>query len=175
VITIGSLSKGGWGGLRVGWVRADRSIVMRLASAKAIDDHGSSILSQAVAIRVLGDAAMHAERAERESQVRRDVAAAAIREQLPDWDVAPSRGGLSLWVRLPGADAETFSRLAARRGVIVRPGPVASPQGAFRDHIRIAVGEEPSRLVEGIRRLADAWSEYKRQRRPSFGSVAISV
>jgi DNA-binding transcriptional MocR family regulator len=175
VVTIGSLSKGGWGGLRIGWVRADRAVVMRLAAAKAIDDHGSSILSQAVAIRVLADAAAHAERAERESLLRREAAAAAIREQLPDWRVTPSRGGLSLWVRLPSGDAESFSRVAAGHGVIVRPGPVASPQGAFRDHIRVAVGEEPERLVEGIRRLAIAWSVYRRERRPSFGSVAISV
>jgi hypothetical protein len=52
---------------------------------------------------------------------------------------------------------------------------VASPQGGFRDYLRIAVGEDPDRLLEGVRRLAVAWSEYTLVRRPSVGSVAISV
>jgi DNA-binding transcriptional MocR family regulator len=175
VITIGSLSKGGWGGLRIGWIRADRRLVMRLAAAKVVDDHGSSILSQAVAIRVLADVALHAERAERESRLRREIALTEIRRQLPDWVVAQPRGGLALWARLPGGDGEAFARVAAGLGVVVRPGPMASPHGGFRDHVRIAVGEHPDRLAEGIRRLAVAWSDYTLGRRPSIGSVAISV
>jgi DNA-binding transcriptional MocR family regulator len=148
---------------------------MRLASAKAIDDHGSSILPQAVAVRVLADAATHADRAERESAARRALALKAIHELLPGWEVVPPLGGLSLWARLPRGDGESFSRLAAGHGVIVRPGPVASPQGGFRDYLRIAVGEDPERLSEGIRRLAAAWSAYVPGGRPAVQSVAISV
>ncbi len=99
------------------------------------------------------------ERAERESKLRREVAAAALREYLPDWRWTMPQGGLSFWVTLPDGDAVTLSRVAAEHGVLVRPGPAASPQGGFRDHLRIAVGEEPDRLREGIRRLADAWQE----------------
>jgi DNA-binding transcriptional MocR family regulator len=175
VVTIGSLSKGGWGGLRIGWVRADRKLIMRLAAAKAIADHGSSILPQAVAVRVLANVATLAERAERESSVRRELALEAIRQRLPDWEVTPPQGGLSLWVRLPRGDGESFARLAAAHGVIVRPGPAASPQGGFRDYVRIAVGEDRDRLSEGIRRLATAWSEYVPGGRSTVASVAISV
>ena len=53
-----------------------------------------------------------------------------------------------------------FSRLAATLGVVVRPGPLASPDGGFRDHIRIAYGSEPDRLVDGVERLAAAWAAY---------------
>ena len=45
--------------------------------------------------------------------------------------------------------------------MIVRPGPLASPDGGFRDHIRIAYGADPERLVEGVDRLAAAWAELR--------------
>ena len=85
------------------------------------------------------------------------------------------KGGLSLWVELPDADAVQFSRLAARHGVIVRPGPLASPDGGFRDHIRIAYGAEPDRLVEGVERLAAAWAEYTPSAPVPRPSLAVSV
>jgi hypothetical protein len=59
--------------------------------------------------------------------------------------------------------------------VIVRPGPLASPDGAFRDHIRIACGADLDRLAEGVARLAAAWSAYAPGRRPGRPSLAISV
>ena len=41
VVTVGSLSKTYWGGLRTGWVRAPAGIIARLAAAKAAADLGS--------------------------------------------------------------------------------------------------------------------------------------
>ncbi len=161
VITIGSLSKGGWGGLRIGWIRAEPRIITRLAARKATFDHGSPTLPQAIAVRMLARGDEFGERAERESKLRREVAAAALREFLPDWRWIMPPGGLSFWVTLPDGDAVALSRVAAEHGVLVRPGPAASPQGGFRDHLRIAVGEEPDRLREGIRRLAEAWQECR--------------
>jgi DNA-binding transcriptional MocR family regulator len=174
VVTIGSLSKGAWGGLRVGWVRASRPIVTRLAAARTVADHGSPVLSQLVAVRVLEAVEHFDQRAERESAVRRHVALAELRRLLPEWHVSPPRGGLSLWVRLPEGDASAFATVAASHGVIVRPGPVASPRDGFRDHLRIAVGEDPDRLREGIRRLAAAWEAFEPERRRS-PTLAVSV
>ena len=113
------------------------------------------------------------ERAERESNLRRGVAAEALREFLPDWRWTMPQGGLSFWVLLPDGDAVAFSRVAAEHGVLVRSGPAASPQGGFRDHLRIAVGEEPERLREGIRRLADAWQECSPSAEPADGLRAV--
>ena len=171
VITIGSLSKGGWGGLRIGWIRAEQRLITRLAARKATFDHGSPTLTQAIAVRMLARGDEFGERAERESNLRRGVAAEALREFLPDWRWTMPQGGLSFWVLLPDGDAVAFSRVAAEHGVLVRSGPAASPQGGFRDHLRIAVGEEPERLREGIRRLADAWQECS----PSAGRRMDSV
>ena len=85
-------------------------------------------------------------------------------------------GGLALWVRLPDADAVAFSRLAAEHGVIVRPGPLASPVGGYRDHIRIAYGTTPDQLVEGVERLADGLGRVRAGRPPrARPNLAISV
>ncbi len=176
VITIGSLSKLAWGGLRIGWIRAPRADIDRLVAGKIVADHATSLITQAIAAQVLdridevvaGTVAAAAE--------RRAIVTQALAERLPEWTWTMPKGGLSLWIRLPDADAVQFSRLAARHGVIVRPGPLASPDGGFRDHIRIAYGTDPERLVEGVERLAAAWAEYSpATRRIARPSLAISV
>jgi DNA-binding transcriptional MocR family regulator len=68
-----------------------------------------------------------------------------------------------------------FSRLAANHGVIVRPGPLASPDGGFRDHIRIAYGSPPDRLLEGVERLANAWAAYTPTQRTARPTISVSV
>ena len=176
VITLGSLGKIAWGGLRIGWIRAPRPDVDRLVAGKIVADHATSLITQAIAARVLErvDEVVAFTRAA--AAERRRIVTEALSAKLPDWDWEAPEGGLSLWVRLPDADAVQFSRLAARHGVIVRPGPLASPDGGFRDHIRIAYGAEPERLVEAVDRLANAWAEYApAARRIPRTSLAVSV
>ena len=175
VITVGSLSKLAWGGLRVGWVRASRPIVDRLVAGKIVADHSSSLVTQAIGARVFERLEEVAARSRQAGAERRGVLMAALAEKLPEWTWTEPKGGLSLWVRLPGADAVAFSRLAATLGVVVRPGPLASPDGGFRDHIRIAYGSEPDRLVDGVDRLAAAWAAYTPASRSSRPSLAVSV
>lgn len=175
VITVGSLSKLAWGGLRVGWVRAPRADIDRLVAGKIVADHSSSLISQAIGARIFERLDEVAARSRAASKERREVLTAALRERLPDWTWTEPLGGLSLWVRLPGADAVAFSRLAAGLGVVVRPGPLASPDGGFRDHIRIAYGSEPDRLVDGVERLAAAWAAYAPTTRATRQTLSVSV
>ena len=106
---------------------------------------------------------------------RRDLLVDRLAARLPQWTFEVPPGGLSLWVRIADADAVTFTRLAESYGVIVRAGPLTSPDGGFRDHIRIAYGAEPDDLVEGVERLAAAWAAYAPVARRSRSSVAVSV
>jgi DNA-binding transcriptional MocR family regulator len=175
VITVGSLSKIAWGGLRIGWIRAARSDIDRLVAGKIVADHSTSLITQAIAARVFERIDEAAARALRVSAEHRDALTAALSRRLPDWTWVEPRGGLALWVRLPDADAVAFSRLAAGHGVIVRPGPLASPDGGFRDHIRIAFGETPERLADGVDRLASAWATYTPAARTRRPSIAVSV
>lgn len=175
VITVGSLSKLAWGGLRIGWIRAPRADIDRLVAGKVVADHSTSLITQAIAARVFDHLDEVADHTRRVAGQRRDIVVERLRERLPDWTFQVPPGGLSLWVRLPGADAVAFTRLAVGYGVIVRAGPLASPDGGFRDHIRIAYGAEPADLVEGVERLAAAWAAYTPTARTARSSVSVSV
>jgi DNA-binding transcriptional MocR family regulator len=161
VVTIGSLSKVAWGGLRVGWIRAPRSHVARFAAAKAELDLGVSLLSQAVAVRLLGRIDELQAAAQHNAIERLDVIAGALTSRLPAWSWQRPKGGICLWVRLPGGDGTAFARLAMDYGVIVRAGTTLSVDGSFVDRIRIAFGEDPDRLREAVDRLAAAWAAFE--------------
>ena len=141
-------------------MRAPRADIDRLVAGKIVADHATSLITQAIAAQVLdridevvaGTVAAAAE--------RRAIVTQALAERLPSGRGRCRKAVCRCGSRLPDADAVQFSRLAARHGVIVRPGPLASPDGGFRDHIRIAYGTDPERLVEGVDRLAAAWAEY---------------
>ncbi len=159
-ITIGSLSKLLWGGLRIGWVRAPQPLAMRLGRLKASMDIGSSAVAQAVALRAL-DAydtivddlrARHAERA--------GVLCGLLAEQLPGWRFDPPAGGLSMWVELPSGSADAFAPHAAQHGVVFLPGGAASVDDAHPRHLRLSFALPPEQLVEGVRRLRAAWADY---------------
>ncbi len=175
VLTVGSLSKIAWGGLRVGWVRGSRSDIERLIAGKVVSDHGTSVITQAVAAHVFDRLTEAADDSLRRAGEQRELLLQLLRDHLPDWEWTAPRGGLSLWVRLPGADAVAFSRLAGQYGVVVRPGHLASPDGGFRDHIRIAYGATPDRLIEGVLRLAQAWAAYSPAARRGRPSLTFSV
>ena len=56
VITIGSMSKSFWGGLRIGWIRAERSTLATIAAVRPSIDMGTPILEQLAAARLLDKA-----------------------------------------------------------------------------------------------------------------------
>ncbi|MCW2757479.1 MAG: PLP-dependent aminotransferase family protein, partial [Nocardioidaceae bacterium] len=100
-VTVGSASKSFWGGLRIGWVRAPRERVAAVRSARLSLDLASAPFEQLVLLELMADEA--ALRAERRTSLGASRAAArqAIADLLPDWQLHPARGGLSLWCRLP--------------------------------------------------------------------------
>jgi len=160
VVTIGSLSKSAWAGLRVGWIRARPQLIGRLVMVKTAQDLGSSLPSQALARAVLDDFARIS--AIRAAQLRGclELAASLLRERLPDWRFTLPAGGQSLWLRLPGGDGESYAQAAHKRGVVVVPGSQLSPDGSFQDHIRLQFLQPHELIEEGIRRLARAWHDY---------------
>jgi DNA-binding transcriptional MocR family regulator len=171
ILTVGSLSKLFWGGLRIGWIRTSEEMLARIARLKIIADLGGSLLSQLAAVKLLG-------RAERVKQVRlRQVRerfaclTGLLSRHLPEWTWTPPAGGLSLWVKLPNGDAGEFSQVALRHGVSVVPGPLASPDGSFADYLRLPFVLGPEEMEEGIRRLARAWAAYS----PASGRERASL
>ncbi|MEV0971254.1 PLP-dependent aminotransferase family protein [Microtetraspora glauca] len=156
-VTVGSLSKVLWGGLRVGWLRAPEPLLARLAEAKQDTDLATSAVSQRLAAELLERNTIAPWRAELAG--RRDHLAAALAAALPEWTWEPPRGGLSLWVRLPCVDTDRFAALARRYGVAVAPGSLFSADGRHRDRLRLSFALPPPLLDQAVTGLGGAWRD----------------
>ena len=53
VVSIGSLSKSHWAGLRTGWIRADESLIQRFAAARTTMDLGGPVVEQLAAAHLV--------------------------------------------------------------------------------------------------------------------------
>jgi DNA-binding transcriptional MocR family regulator len=160
VITLGSLSKLIWPGLRIGWVRAPETIIERLVRIKSAIDLGGPLLTQAIAVRLLGEIEVVRKLRRQQLKPRRDILAALLCEHLPDWKFRVPSGGLFLWVKLPNGDARELAQTALRHGVVILPGPLMSGTGRYAGFLRIPFIAEPESLRTGIRRLEAAWRDY---------------
>jgi DNA-binding transcriptional MocR family regulator len=157
VITIGSASKSFWGGLRVGWLRADPATVATLTSVKGGEDLGTSVLAQLVTARLLPRIDLARDRRRAELRLARDTVTATVAELLPDWRFERPAGGASLWVRLPAPGATAFAQAADRAGVALLPGPTFSCADGLDDHLRISFAPPLPDVLSGLHRLAAAW------------------
>ena len=175
VLTIGSLSKTLWGGLRIGWIRAPEPVVQRLGRMKLVTDHGSSTVSQVLALRLLEGLDGILEERRALVRERRDLLGSLLAERVPDWTWDRPSGGLSLWVRLPFGSATAFAQVANRHGVTVVSGPMTSVDGNFQDRLRLPYVLAPDDMREGVERLAAAWTEYAPQATAAPRAVAVVV
>ncbi|GLY76468.1 PLP-dependent aminotransferase family protein [Actinoallomurus iriomotensis] len=158
VISIGSVSKLMWGGLRIGWIRAGQALVRRLAEARDAVDLASPVLEQLIVTELLGrvEPIVAARRAV--LRERREALVAALREELPDWAFTVPPGGLSLWVRLPGISSTALAAAAAPHGLHIVPGTAFGVDGILDDHLRVPYVLPPQELREAVTRLAAARS-----------------
>jgi DNA-binding transcriptional MocR family regulator len=175
VLTIGSMSKLFWGGLRVGWIRASEEVISRTAKLKIMADLGGSLLGQFAAVRLLGEASRVRQARRREIRERLDRLTKLFGKHLPDWSWAPPAGGLSLWVKLPHGDANEFAQVALRHGVSVVPGPLTSPDGSCADRLRVPYVLEAGPMTEGVERLARAWAAYSATSRRQRENLGVLV
>jgi DNA-binding transcriptional MocR family regulator len=155
VVTIGSMSKAAWGGLRIGWLRAAPRLIRELAAARADVDIAPPVLDQLLAVELLArwDEVVASRRAL--LRPRRDALLSAIADHAPAWTVRRPRGGLSAWVRLPSPMATRLSAAAGREGVLVTPGPSFSVDGTFEHHLRLPFTLPPEQLAAAVRTLAE--------------------
>jgi DNA-binding transcriptional MocR family regulator len=157
VLTIGSVSKSFWGGLRIGWIRAERSTLATIAAVRPSIDMGTAIVEQLAAARVFGKAdELLAERRDI-LRHRRELLRRLLREHLPDWSASESHGGMSLWVRLPAPTSSALSAAASRLGLIIPPGPRFGVDGTLERFIRVPYTLPDERLEEAVELLARAW------------------
>lgn len=175
ILTIGSLSKLFWGGLRIGWIRGPQSMIAHLRRLKAVTDLGSSLLAQAVAVRLLDREPTFKASHQRELRADLDHLAALLRHHLPDWTWREPEGGLSVWARVPHGSATELAHIANRLGVAIVPGPVMSPSSAFDDFVRLPLGQRRDLVTDGIERLAGAWRTYRDELAGDAGLLGVVV
>ncbi|GLV54005.1 GntR family transcriptional regulator [Dictyobacter sp. S3.2.2.5] len=160
VITLGSLSKSVWGGMRIGWVRAPVEMIARLARFKTVQDLGSSLLAQVMATALLNDLDTFLVQRLHELRERQAYMETYLRHHLPDWQWHHPSGGLFLWVQLPTGEARDFTQEALRHDVLITPGPMLSVNEEYTRYIRLSYICEPAQLLVGLTRLEQAWKCY---------------
>ena len=149
VISVGSLSKSIWGGLRIGWVRAPEPLIARLARLLAVHDLGGNVPAQ--------------------------LAAAELARHLPGWDAPPVPGGQTLWVHLPYGDGTSFAQTALRHRVVILPGSGLDASGQSQEYVRLHFVAQQADLTEAVKRLAEAWRAYHPPPAPAISPPAMSV
>lgn len=158
VMTIGSLSKTHWGGLRVGWIRATAKMITELTAVRVAADMTGSVLDQLVALPLLeGLERTLPGRLER-LRGQRAALIASLERHTPEWTWQVAPGGLSLWVDLGEPVSSALADRAAAAGVnIGRGARFGVDPGTFEHRLRIPYTLTADRLDEGVRRLAEAF------------------
>jgi DNA-binding transcriptional MocR family regulator len=162
VVTVGSLSKPVWGGLRIGWLRASTDLVHRLAALRTSIDMGGPVLDQVVAAGLLPQLDTIAAQRVAELRPQRDALVAALAAELPTWRMTMPQGGLSLWAELPSPLSTPLTMLAAQAGVVVVPGSRFGVDGTLERFLRLPYALPAERLVEAVHRLAGVWAQLDR-------------
>ncbi|MFI6678486.1 PLP-dependent aminotransferase family protein [Kribbella sp. NPDC050470] len=158
VISIGSLSKSVWGGLRIGWIRASAPLVNRLARLRAVHDLGGNVPAQLAAAHLV--AQLDTLGLADELKHRHDHLKSLLAEHLPSWQIPTIQGGQCLWARLPHGDGNSFAQTALRHGLAILPGSGLDVTGASDPYVRLHFRARPEELTEAVRRLTTAWQSY---------------
>lgn len=177
VVTLGSVGKSIWGGMRLGWIRADRELIARFGAARSAGDLGSPVLEQLVLLRLLDhyDRVLDARREQLHSG--HALLVGELTRRFPTWRVPDVQGGLSLWVNL-GEPASSQLALAARaRGLLVGAGPRFGLAGAFERFLRLPFCHPAAVTLPAVDLLEEAWAAVARQEAfaPDDGALAAVV
>jgi DNA-binding transcriptional MocR family regulator len=173
VISIGSLSKCYWAGLRIGWIRAAPEIVQRLGRLRAAMDLGGPVLEQALAMTIFADFERLTSPTRSAARDRLGLLIEQLRQHLPDWEFEEPRGGWSVWAAMPWGNADRFAQLALRRGVAVTTGGAMAPDDRFSGHLRLSAGSSPPQIIQGVQLLAQTWQQMAA--RPERNADAIEI
>jgi DNA-binding transcriptional MocR family regulator len=173
VLTVGSMSKSFWGGLRIGWIRAERSTIATLAALRPSVDMGTAILEQLTAAKLLEH---HDELLPERREIlraRRAFLKSLLQRHLPDWQPGSGVGGMSLWVRLPAPMSTALSAAASRIGLELPAGPRFGVDGTLERFVRVPYALPEDQLTEAVVLLARAWRSVTGSAAPEPTTVVV--
>jgi len=156
---LGSFSKVGAPGMRLGWLRAPADLLRTLVIVKQAADLHTSTVDQAAAAEYLAhnDLDAHIARLCVEYGQRRDTMIAALPATVPEGTTwSDPDGGMFVWLRLPGdVDSAVLLKEALRHDVAFVPG--APFFATTPDHATFRMSfttNTPDEIAEGMARLA---------------------
>lgn len=157
ILTLGSLGKVAWGGLRIGWIRGPRDMLAQILRNRPAVDLGTPLVEQLAATHLLAD--LPSMVASRSLGLRRgrDTAVQLLRDALPQWQVRSPDGGLNLWINTETVSSSALALAARAEGLGLVPGPRFGIDGAFERYLRLpfSYGEGQMRdAVDILARLA---------------------
>jgi DNA-binding transcriptional MocR family regulator len=174
-ITIGSVGQSIWGGLRLGWIRADRSVIQRLARTRFAGDLGTPILDQLTVAALLPEYDRILEDRRVLLRTGHDFLTRELRTRFPDWDVPSARGGLTLWVNLGFPVSSQLTLAARNEGLTLAAGPRFGLDGAFERFLRIPFSYPEDQTLRAVEALQRAWQTVLRHPVPTSEELLPQV
>ncbi|MFD4670672.1 PLP-dependent aminotransferase family protein [Lentzea sp. NPDC058450] len=158
-IYLGSFSKVGAPGMRLGWLRAPADLLRTLTIVKQAADLHTSTVDQAAAASYLAhnDLDAHITRLRAEYGLRRDAMIAALPSAVPDGTTwSDPDGGMFVWLRLPGdVDSAVLLKEALRHDVAFVPGAPFFATTPDHSTLRMSfTSNTVDEIAEGMARLA---------------------
>ncbi|MYZ08986.1 aminotransferase class I/II-fold pyridoxal phosphate-dependent enzyme [Streptomyces sp. SID2999] len=155
-ISVGSVSKSIWGGLRIGWIRATPSLLERAEQARLTTDLGTPVVEQLATAALLDTGQTSRPEALGQLRERRDALRQALAEHLPQVHAPLPPGGMTLWATFPAPISSRLAAIAPEHGVTIAAGPRFGIGGAFERNIRLPYTLPPDQLTRAVHSLAEA-------------------
>ena len=160
VIYVGSFSRLLVPGIRLGFIAGPGALLERLGAAREFIDMQGDTVTEAAVAELLddGEVQRHVRRVRRVYRTRRDLLARLLRDGFgSELDFTVPGGGVGLWVKAPGVDAQRWVSAALERGVAFQAGQEFAFDGRPRQWVRLgyaALNENELRIAVGHLRAA---------------------
>ena len=161
-VSVGSLSKTSWGGLRIGWVRAEAEMVRHLTAVAVRSTMAGPVVEQLAACALLDGADAALAELRQQLRERRAVLTGELRSRLPAWRVPEPAGGLVLWCGLPSSRSRALVAAAERHGLRLATGPLFGTGHALDNRLRLPYTHPPELLRTAVALLARADADVER-------------
>lgn len=175
VITIGSLSKAFWGGVRVGWIRVPPEQHERFLTARMSLDLSCGMLDQLIGYELLTFREVLLEERRRQLRGSLEALTDSLRTLLPEWEFTVPRGGVTLWVRMPEPVSSAVVLAARSHGLRLAAGGQFGIDQGLQHYLRLPYTATPEAMREGVARLAAAYAQVRHEHRPATAEPAAFI
>jgi len=154
---LGSFSKVLAPGLRVGWIRADKTRIRRLMIIKEVLDLHTATLNQSLIDGYWERYGLkgHIDSIRSIYSEKMNNMADILDGELPDFKFERPQGGMFIYGKLPGVDTMALVRRCIPSGVVFVPGSEFYPGAAPSDEIRLNFSHTASeQMHKGVRLIA---------------------